>query len=528
MKDYQLTPADIEELQKWGYDSDEINSADRRIYTYGDWLNPEKSMGPFNLGGWGIKTHYLDESGNSTTKENGKLTLFILPEDQGKRIHERKEHIVNTFVEAYFTALVNWFDTQYEGSLEKKILVEKELEEIKKLLFNQDEDRTYRSFGDGLWLSFYNYARNRQGSISYWYDRFCVKGNEKPESAVSRYHSTIKAKDLANNPTDSLHFVVSALALNQYKTYLTSKLELLNPIALTFEDWYTGSENWKYIDKEPDKYPIYQPFEFYAASNKDGKYQSYSLSVKEYGRISASRNAIFEKQSQLFLKGEIEDFERRFSASLDKTRLLQSEINKIDLRLTDESLTDGYTLHNPDGEDVIFSNLIGRILQDGKPLNEFPHWYNKLIVQGEDARKYVEPEHEDSRKVNHAIAVHVLYRYKHFLENRAADSSVKSASTGENIPSKTLALFCFYRESQGEYPELEGLNRKQIAEKIAYENNLSPNHFRQDLSAMQDKSKRLVRENIPRIQQAIGMLTDYKKSLKYAQDELQILQVRKG
>ncbi len=135
MKDYQLTPADIEELQKWGYDSDEINSADRRIYTYGDWLNPEKSMGPFNLGGEGIESRYLTESGDSTTKENGKLTLFILSEKEAKRINDHKERIVNQFVEAYFMVLVNWFEEQYKKSLATKSLIEKELARVRKLLF---------------------------------------------------------------------------------------------------------------------------------------------------------------------------------------------------------------------------------------------------------------------------------------------------------------------------------------------------------------------------------------------------------
>lgn len=224
MQEYQLTEADIKQLQEWGFEPDEINDADRIVYTYEDWLNPDRSMGLFPFGGWGIKAHYLTEKGDSTTKGNGKLTLFILPESEGQKIEQRKGEIVEGFVAAYFEALTSWFESQYEQSLEKKILTEKELKKVEKLLFEWNEDYHYNSYGEGFWLSFYNYASRKAGSMCDWYERFCVNG-EDPKRAVSRHQATMTANELNSNHPEPLHYVVAALAFHRFKSYLKSKLE---------------------------------------------------------------------------------------------------------------------------------------------------------------------------------------------------------------------------------------------------------------------------------------------------------------
>lgn len=528
MKIYELSEADIKQLQEWGFEPDEINDANRKVYTYEDWLNPDRSMGLFPFGGGGIKAHYLTEKGDSTTKGNGKLTLFILPESEGQKIEQRKGEIVEGFVVAYFEALTSWFESQYEKSLEKKILTEKELKKVEKLLFEWNEDYQYHSYGEGFWLSFHTYASRKAGSMCDWYERFCVNGDD-PKSAVSRKHATMTANELNSPHPETLHYVVAALAFHRFKTYLKDKLEREDVVELSFEDWQTGSENWRFVDFRPSEYPINRPFERHLSRGKDGQYRLYSLSDPEYQKIAAYRNDIFDRQVGIFIQGQIEGFEKRYSTSLERETLLKTELEKVNDWLKNKELSSAYVFPNPNGGTIIFSDLMGLARKEGEDANLFPYWYNELIVQGKDARTYIEPKYEYDGNLPYPIAVHVLYRYKIFLENRmeaGRRKPVKRQAGPMEIPSKTLALWCFYRESKGEYPELEGMNRKQIAEKIAKEYGLSSNHFRQDLSAMKSKETRLVRENIPRIHQVIEMLADFPKSLQYAQDELKILQIK--
>lgn len=56
-----------------------------------------------------------------------------------------------------------------------------------------------------------------------WYERFCIDG-EEPIGAVSRQDCMLTAKEL-NQKSDTLHFVVSALALERFKKYLNAKLK---------------------------------------------------------------------------------------------------------------------------------------------------------------------------------------------------------------------------------------------------------------------------------------------------------------
>lgn len=440
MKEYQLTEADIEQLQEWGFEPDEIKDADRNVYTYEDWLNPTRSMGPFPFGGWGIHAQYLTPTGDSTTKGNGKLTLFILPKHQGQRIERRKGKIVEAFVKEYLMALIDWFKSQYEKSLEKKIFVQQELKKVEKLLFEWNENYRYHSYGEGFWLSFYTYAHQKKGSMCDWYERFCING-EDAKSAVSRHHATMTAKDLNSAHPETLHFVVAALAFHQFKEYLNDVLETVEPIQLTFDDWKIGSEYWKDIDLRPSEYPINQPFERRISKGKDGKYRSYSLSNQEYRKIAASRNDIFEGHVALFLQGQIEDFEQRFSTSLERVSLVQLELQKVNHWMTDKTLSSSYVFPNPNGSTVILSDLGGLLRKKGEDPNLLPYWYNELIVQGKDARAFIEPKHKKDMELSSTIAVHVLYQYKKYLERRlevVADAPLAEVKQYPKLKEKAL------------------------------------------------------------------------------------------
>lgn len=220
MEHYQLSPAELEELEKW-YDLEEIEKAERRVYTYEDWLDPERIKGmPAEPG---IEHFYLDEKRNSTKKGEGVLTFFILPEIEGQKIEKRKAEIVEGFVTTYTNALIGYFESRFNNSLEKKILVENEIERVRKLLFEWNERAIYATYGDGLWLYFQNFGNQKAGTMCDWYEQFCING-EDAKTAVSPYHSTITASELSRN-SDTLHFVVAALAFERFKKYLNQKLE---------------------------------------------------------------------------------------------------------------------------------------------------------------------------------------------------------------------------------------------------------------------------------------------------------------
>ncbi|MFN8302598.1 MAG: hypothetical protein U0U46_08905 [Saprospiraceae bacterium] len=222
MEHYQLSPAELEELKKW-YDLEEIEQAERRVYTYEDWLDPNRKIGPFAFGYPGITSFYLTPEGNSVNKGEGVLTLFILPEIEGQKIEKRKAEIVEGFLEAYTNALISYFESRFNNSLEKKILVENEMERVRKLLFEWNERAIYATYGDDLWLRFQNFGNQKAGTICDWYERICING-EDAKKAVSLFHSTITASELSRN-SDALHFAVAALAFERFKKYLNQKLE---------------------------------------------------------------------------------------------------------------------------------------------------------------------------------------------------------------------------------------------------------------------------------------------------------------
>jgi hypothetical protein len=133
---------------------------------------------------------------------------------------------------------------------------------------------------------------------------------------------------------------------------------------------------------------------------------------------------------------------------------------------------------------------------------------------------------QQKEQVAPVLMAWILFKYVEALKklDLPTFSNQYQEHSRTKIPSKTLALYVFYRESKNEYPELEGMNRKQISEKLADEFGLSANHFRQDLAMMKQKEKRLVRENILRFSAVIELLDNYPNAKKYAEDELKMLE----
>ncbi|MBL7781583.1 MAG: hypothetical protein JNM22_10235 [Saprospiraceae bacterium] len=222
MKNYQLTDKEFEEMSKW-YDPEEIANAEHEVYTYEDWLDINRSIGPFIYGEPGIQGHYLTKERVSTTKGNGHLTFLILPESESQKIEQRKTEILQGWLSEYVASLVGWFESQYRKSIEKKILVEDELRQVNKLLFEYKENFSYSSYGDRLWLKFHTYANRKNGSMCDWYDKVCVHGDD-PKRGISGRHSDLPAARLSTND-DRLHCMVAALAFHQFKKYLNMKLE---------------------------------------------------------------------------------------------------------------------------------------------------------------------------------------------------------------------------------------------------------------------------------------------------------------
>ena len=113
----------------------------------------------------------------------------------------------------------------------------------------------------------------------------------------------------------------------------------------------------------------------------------------------------FEKQVALFLKGQIDDFEKRLSKSLEETILVKSEIQKVTQWLTDKNLSDRYIFPNPNGGTVISNGWESLFASEGKEANRFPYWYNELIVQGNDPPPFTGPKHKKDLKPSDLIWV---------------------------------------------------------------------------------------------------------------------------
>jgi hypothetical protein len=216
--------------------------------------------------------------------------------------------------------------------------------------------------------------------------------------------------------------------------------------------------------------------------------------------------------------------------------ILQSLAGRFDISSTQIRLFEDFFFQHPytdlsdgnkyrDGKtgDLDFERLINKVFEFSNLLDgELRDYFFRCFYQDTEYKN----RHMVGEADSYILIKKIEERRSSELPLSKPEMNLSKITSINPMPSKSLALYTFYRESQREYASLEGLNRKQIAEQIASENGLSANSFRQDLSAMQNKDKRLVRENIPRIKQVIDFLDEYPKALKYAQDELKILQAR--
>lgn len=177
---------------------------------------------------------------------------------------------------------------------------------------------------------------------------------------------------------------------------------------LTFEDWQ--GDNWPTWAKH-----ITRPFEKkWDTSEK----KTYSLSGEEYQKIENAQKAIFEKWVALFLKGQTDNFEQRFSSSLATDELLSSELKKVERWQMDKDAPGAYPFPNPNGG----HHVVGWFAHEGEDVNKLPVWHNKLIVQGGKAHAYMEPGHEIHGDGFYAVAAYVLYKYRQYLEERIKGS----------------------------------------------------------------------------------------------------------
>lgn len=184
-------------------------------------------------------------------------------------------------------------------------------------------------------------------------------------------------------------------------------------IQLTFDDWlnHRFPASLKYVN---------EPFERSLHRDNNYEYRLYSLSDDEYQKISKVQNDIFEKSVDYFLQELIRFFEQKFSLSLEKEALVNDELQRLNRAVSDDNFPYGYAFpHGENGVTLIGDNFIGIKKKNGDPYNPLAYWYRHFIVRAESvASSYIQVIDEERHPLSYSVAVHVLYRYKKFLECR--------------------------------------------------------------------------------------------------------------
>jgi hypothetical protein len=176
---------------------------------------------------------------------------------------------------------------------------------------------------------------------------------------------------------------------------------------LTFESWKNGE--WPISEQ-----PMVGKYRYYYGN----QYRVCTLSMDEYEKIVEAQKTILQKLVDLFLKGQTDDFNHRFANSGKKEELLETEKKKVGEWLSNKDLSGAYNFPNPNGGTYIETDLGGLFREEGQDKNLFPKWYDRILVQGNEAHVYIKPEHESARILIPAAAVLVLDKYMTFLENR--------------------------------------------------------------------------------------------------------------
>jgi len=228
MEKYKLTPAEIEGLEKRGFDRDEIESAEIIVYRFEDWLVQKFREIDFKPGL--IDAFYFNENGKPSKKGEGQLALYIYLPSELQKINQYKEDKLKAFETAYFEALVEIFEFQEKGSIERILLAESELGKVNDLIKDKFPKCTTGWIYSNLisekiptiWLKYRNDG-GENTNLAYWFKKICVNGENRVKY-VSHHHTTLSATDLNSHHPDDLHFVVSALAFHRFKGYLEAKL----------------------------------------------------------------------------------------------------------------------------------------------------------------------------------------------------------------------------------------------------------------------------------------------------------------
>jgi len=411
----------------------------------------------------------VNRSGLHWVRHDGVLRVHYRSEEDYKKIKKAKEEIWRQQIKRFLEPMKEDFLERLKRSREKQTLIEQEIEITRRHISGTNQSEVFALAGQ--WFSFNStlVKGGKQTHLAAYYQKWIVSGEEDEMDYVGPKDEEIY---------DKCRPQIGAYVFANYLSFL-------------------------------EKAPITQQ----RFGERLGKEISHLLEL-DVKRIREN----LADQLKRTTREEVE-------------RWVRTENQKH----VDYLSNDGYTrvrrdlLHSEERALLAAKDLAGLInmSEDGAVnwLNEFD--FARMLFSGIDylpngiehlkGWKYTGTFKATREALKHHVAV---LEYTNFLTT--------PVNVGERVASKTLALYCFYRESQGEYPELEGLTRKAKNEKIAFQYGLSYNAFRQDVSLMQKREERLSDNNLFRYSQVLEMLADFPKAKKMAEDELKILENRRG
>lgn len=267
------------------------------------------------------------------------------------------------------------------------------------------------------------------------------ESEEKPVSWIDQWKkSAWKEPDFASAYLEGIRLEGMLWATNDFRNRVFN---------FTFEDWKKG------------KWPIpEQPMVGQHTYRYGNHYRVCTLSMDEYEKIVEAQKAILQKLIDLFLKGLTDDFNCRFVDSEKEKMLLESEKKKVQEWLSDKDFSGACVFPNPNGGTVIFSDLGGLTRNKGEDKNLFPHWYDKILVQGNKAHTYIKPEHDAGQILTEPVAVIVLERYMAFLEERLDQSESQLSTTKEVESTEMISYFDLFRKKE------DGQRALHVAQKL--------------------------------------------------------------
>lgn len=262
------------------------------------------------------------------------------------------------------------------------------------------------------------------------------ESEEKPVNWIDQWKKAAwKENDFASAYMEGIRLEGMLWATNDFRNRVFN---------FTFEDWKNG------------KWPIpEQPMVGQHTYRYGNHYRVCTLSMGEYEKIVEAQKTILQKLIDLFLKGLIDEFNRRFVDSDKEKMLLESEKEKVQKWLSDKDLSGACVFPNPNGGTVIFSDLGGLARNKGEDKNLFPYWYDKILVQGNKAHAYIKPEHESEQILPYPVAVIVLDKYMIYLNNMSnVSEAVPDTIKAKDSAKKGLPAFEDVLKEPEKLPEL--------------------------------------------------------------------------